>query len=267
VWRAQRLAYLGWITLSETAIPVLFLAIAGAFLLIRSGRWRSPAVQMSAFFLACFLVAILFSAHGVPPDPERYVTSREAHIPIVLVTLLAAAGLMRQRRTVTVIVSSLGVLIGIYAAAQFVSEQTSRPEIRLGYELARYLDQNVSNTDRALILARPIDNQTMNLYFNELRRSGGEQAVSAGRRALATVETSPLDYQRTLIHSSLGKSRLNSSPEPGYSYCWIAVWSDFVPTDARAPGWLQITSSQPAAVLKAGDRFVAIYHFAKPVVL
>jgi type IV secretory pathway TrbD component len=266
-WRVQRLAYLGWITLSETAIPALFLAVAGAIFLIRSRRWREPGVQAGAIFLGCFFVAILFSAHGVSPDPERYVTSREAHIPIVAVTLLAALGLMRQSGAVAAALGGLGVLLGTYGAFQFVAHETSRPEVRLGYELARYLDRNVSGADRALILAQPIDAEAMNMYFNKLRQAGGEPAVRAGKKALANVETSPLDYQRTLIHSVLGKSRLNSSPEPGYSYHWVAVWSDFAPGKARSPGWLQISSSQPAAVLKVRDRFVSVYYVPKPVAL
>ena len=196
VWRLQRLAYLSWITLSQTAIPVLLLAFAGVLFLSRSGRWRSPGVQMGALFLACFLAAILFSAHGMPPDPERYITSREAHIPIVMVTLLAAVGLMRQSRAISAALGALGVLIGVYVAFQFVSHETSRPEVRLGYELARYLDRNVSGADRALVLARPIDAQTMNMYFNELRQSGGEQAVQAGRGR------SPTSKPRRLIISA-----------------------------------------------------------------
>jgi type IV secretory pathway TrbD component len=267
IWRAQRIAYLGWITLTETAIPVLFLAVIGAALLIRRGWWRAPGVQAGLIAFFCFLIAILFSAHGVSPDPERYVTSREAHIPILAVTLLAALGLMRQSRAVAAALGGLGVLLGAYGAFQFVAHETSRPEVRLGYELARYLDQNVSGSDHALIFAKPIDPEAMNMYFNKLRQAGGEQAVRAGRKALENVETSPLDYQRTLIHSSLGKLRLNCSPEPGYSYRWVAVWSDFAPEDARSRGWLQISSSQPAAVLKVGDRFVAIYHFPEPVAM
>lgn len=267
IWRLQRIAYLGWITLTETAIPVLFLAAVGAVLLIRRGWWRIPAVQAGVIAFSCFLIAILFSAHGVSPDTERYVTSREAHIPILVVTLLAALGLKPQSRTVAAALGGLGVLLGAYSAYQFVAHETSRPEVRLGYELARYLDQNVSGSDHALILAKPIDADAMNMYFNKLRQAGGERAVEAGRKALANVETSPLDYQRTLIHSSLGKVRLNSSPEPGYLYRWVAVWSDFVPVNARSRGWLQISSSQPAAVLKVRDRFVAVYHFEQPVAL
>lgn len=265
IWRLQRLAYLGWITVTETTIPALFLAVVGAVILIRRDWWRVPAVQVGLISLCLFLVAILFSAHGMPPDPERYVTSREAHIPILVISLLAALGLMRQSRAAAAALGTLGVVAGSYAAYHFVLQETSRPETRLGYELARYLDQNLSNVDRALVLAKPIDIDVMNLYFNKLRQQGGERAVEAGRRALANVETSPLDYQRTLIHSSLGKLRLNYSAEPGCPYHWVAVWSDFVPENARSRGWLEISSSQPAAVLKVLDRFVKIYYFPNPI--
>jgi hypothetical protein len=267
IWRLQRLAYLGWITVSQTAIPVLFLGLVGAIVLIQNRWWRIPAVQVGVISFCSFLIAILFSAHGVSPDPERYVTSREAHIPILVVSLLAALGLMRQTRAVAAVLAVVGVLAGTYASYHFVLRETSRPEIRLGYELAVYFNQNVSPADRALVLAKPIDGQAMNMYFDKLRQSGGESAVEAGRRALANVETSPLDYQRTLIHSSLGKLRLNYSPEPGCSYRWVAVWSDFVPENARSRSWLEISSSQPAAVLKVLDRFVKIYYFPEAVTL
>lgn len=265
IWRLQRLVYLGWITLSETAIPALFLAVAGAVVLIRKRWWRIPSVQVGLISFSSFLVAILFSAHGVSPDRERYVTSREAHIPILVVSLLAALGLMRQSRAVAAGLGAIGVVAGAYASYHFVLRETSRPEIRLGYELAVYFDQNVSPADRALVLAKPIDSDAMKMYFDKLRQTGGERAVEAGRRALANVETSPLDYQRTLIHSSLGKVRMNYLPEPGCSYHWVAVWSDFVPENARSRGWLEISSSQPAAILKVLDKFVKIYYFPNAV--
>jgi hypothetical protein len=44
-----------------------------------------------------FLVSVLLSAHGVMPDPERYVTPREAYIPIYFVLLFATWALQKGR--------------------------------------------------------------------------------------------------------------------------------------------------------------------------
>jgi hypothetical protein len=265
--RLQRLAYLGFITARESTIPTLLLAIAGAIFLIRTGKWREQRIQLWTITLCCFLAAILFSAHGVPPDPERYVTSREAHMPLAAMTLLAALGLARQRRGLASLLACSGVLLGLYGAVRFVVKETSRPDVRLGYELARYLDRNVANNESVLVLARPIDDETLGMYFNELRRVGGEQAVRDGRQVLATVDTSPLDYQRTVIHSRLARNHLQSSYTAGSQFRWVAVWSDFTPRDAGSAYWLRIILSQPVAVLRVGARSVAVYHFPQQATL
>src|SRR4030095_11422062 len=57
---------------------------------------RTPKQNQShatlAFFTILFLGALIFSAHGIKPDPLRFVTEREAYVPIALLILYAGVG-------------------------------------------------------------------------------------------------------------------------------------------------------------------------------
>src|SRR5262249_23922725 len=142
-WRFERWAFLAWMTVRYTPIPTLLLASVGAVLMITRGIRRERSFQLVSAFFLLFLISILFSAHGDQPDPERYVTSRETHIPIALLTLLAAAGFgFPVDKRIALTIWAAGVLLGIYGSYSYVKHETSRPEVRLGYELARYLDRN-----------------------------------------------------------------------------------------------------------------------------
>jgi hypothetical protein len=180
-WRLQRLVYLGWITGKETAIPTLLLAFLGAAIVVRQQKWRDRRFLLGGAFLLLFSVAVLFSAHGDSPDPERYVSSREAHIPITAVTFLAAFALAQPTR-VNLRLAGLGVVLGIYGAFHFVDHETSRPEIRLGYELARYIDKNVQSQDYVMVLAKPIASDSLNLYFNKVRELSGQPGLREAQK-------------------------------------------------------------------------------------
>src|SRR5258708_9735529 len=96
--RLQRYVYLGWIAVKNTQITVLLLALVGVWRLYRNRilmDWRL-AVQFA--FVALFLISRPFSAHGVLPDPERYVTAREAAIPIYFVILISVLGFAQSPR-------------------------------------------------------------------------------------------------------------------------------------------------------------------------
>lgn len=258
-WRLQRLVYLGWITVKNTPILALLLAFAGAASMFAQGAFRNPRVRVFSAFLLVFLAAILFSAHGESPNPERYVTMREAHIPIAAVVLLAAFALQRYGRA-AVAIGALSVLLGAYGSFRFVERETSKPEVRLGYEVARYLDRNVRPGESALVMAKPIPPSDVQMYFSKVRQIGGEAALRAAEKIVAGMDTSPLDYQRTRIHSDLAKEQLRPFPELPSNIKWIAVWSDFTAPDARSAEWARLAFSHPAAVLKWGPRSVALYH-------
>ncbi|MBZ5726887.1 MAG: glycosyltransferase family 39 protein [Acidobacteriia bacterium] len=264
-WRLERLAYLGWITATNTAIPALLLAAAGAAAMLTRGAWRDRRLWIIGAFLALFSGALLFSAHGLMPDPATRVTSREAHIPIMAVTLLAAFAFPRYRRA-SLALGVLGVLLGIYGSFRWIAHETSRPEIRLGSELARYLDRHVRPQECVLVLAsRALVSASLQMYLDKARETGGEEGLRAAI-AISSENLSPIDYQRTLVHSRLGPDRLKPYPEspsgPLPAANWIAVWNDFVPADDRSAEWARLAVSHPAAVLRRGDRSVAVYRFA-----
>ena len=224
IWRLQRYAYVAWITLKFTPVPTLLLAGLGAWALWRTRsrldqRWR---VQLA--FLAVFLVALLFSAHGVAPDPERYVTSREAHIPMYLVLLVAAVGYgawnSPRLRGATL---AAAMVLGVWGAVRYVRSESSRPDIQLDYRIARYLDEHVGPSERVLIEAPLLPPDQVRLYLEKARATGGEEGLRAAERELAEITATPPDYQRIVVHSRIPRERLLAKP----SGCadWIVNWN------------------------------------------
>jgi hypothetical protein len=94
---------------------VLLLAGAGAWRLYRDRSSIGWRLWAQIAFVTLFTITVLFSAHGVPPDPERYVTSREAHLLIYFILLVAALGLVQLPRWGPAMVG-LGVVLGIGGA-------------------------------------------------------------------------------------------------------------------------------------------------------
>jgi hypothetical protein len=227
--RFFRWSYLGAYTIRETPIPVLLLAGVGLT------RWRDRRLLLLAVYLCLFAVAILFSAHGDFPDPERYVTTREIHIPVALLTLLAAIGCARFPRA-AIPVAALGVALGVWGSIAYTRHETARPEMLLGYELARYLDANVQPGEQVLIVAQA---PNLDLYYRKVRETGG--------RALSSADFLPLDVQRTVIHlTRVQRDQIFAYPKLPAHADWVAVWSDFAPV------------ATPDARLRVQDRTVAI---------
>jgi len=222
LWRFQRYIYIGWITLKFTPIPTLLLAATGVWLLWRSRAkldWRW-SVQFA--FLAVFLVSLLFSAHGVAPDPERYVTSREAHIPMYVILLLAAAGYSFWPR-IGPIAAALSVALGIFGAFRYVQFETSKPDIQTDYRVARYLDEHVSEHERVLIEAPPLPPGQARLYLEKARATGGAEGYRAAEKELAEIAITPPDYQRVVAYSRIPRERL--LPRSDDCADWTVKWN------------------------------------------
>ncbi len=255
--RMMRWVYLGYITAKFTPIIVLVLAAAGLWyfpwkeLGAGIGKPQMDArfttlLAMLAFFIL-FTVAVLFSAHGVLPDPTRRIASREAHFWMAAVVFLAAIALehlTRYRSAVAII----AIAFGIWGAYQYVARENSDPRLELSYRLAKFFDRELQPGERALVLAPPWDRELFDFYLQRARETGGESRYQAAVRNLAeTADMSPPDYQRMLIHSRLDRSTLVDQA----SSCtqWVAVWSDF-------PGPASIGT--PVEVLRAKDLSVKI---------
>jgi hypothetical protein len=252
--RLYRLPFLAGHTLANATAATLALAAIGVYVIIRERRERDPRLRILAALLGLFAVAILFSAHGEPPDTNRYVTTREIHIPLVLVTLLAAIGCARFPRLAIPLVA-MGVALGAAGARRLVVRETSRPEIRLGYELAHYLDDRMRPGETVMILSPPLE---YGLYLRRLRETGGEKAVQAAQQVLAEVDTSPLDLQRTRVHSRFPWSQFVTYPRDKVD--WIAVWSTYVPQDERAARLAEEVRAHPDRVLTVGAASVHVRH-------
>ncbi|MGH9675268.1 MAG: glycosyltransferase family 39 protein [Bryobacteraceae bacterium] len=241
LWRLQRYAYLAWITLKNTPPPIIILVLCGAGLLARS---RPPGrLLLPAAFVSIFLISILFSAHGVAPDPERYVASREAVIPIAAAIFVAAATVARWPRWAMPL-CTIGLVWGIIDSHRFLLRDTGLPHVRLSYRLAQYLDKTLAPGEKAAILARAAPAEG---YLKKIERRSGAEGVRRAREMMAAMDTSPPEYQRTLIHSKLGpklgKERLLSRAHPSASI--VAVWSDYA---GPAPEGVEMTVLREGAV-------------------
>jgi len=281
--RFVRWAHLGWVTLRNSPLPALLLAALGTWVFLRRRLIRDPAWGMLAAFLALFLIAILFSAHGMGDRPDRFVTSREAHVLVVGITVLAALGLgalPRFRHAIT----ALSVGTGLWMADRFVHRATAEPYAALSYQVARYLHYHMAPGEQAVVLARGFDAATWLAKLEEVR---GPAAARYGLRSLRTLEMTPLDYQRILVQSGLGKDRLRSYATtsvgrfadddttrvsgdralPFQRPQWIVQWNDFAPAnDAEAVLAAEVRTRRPRQVFQQDTVWVRLYwlHEAVP---
>jgi len=247
--RLQRYIYLGWIAAKNTQIPVLLLAIAGIWRLYKdrvSMDWR---LLMQIAFVALFLISIPFSAHGVLPDPERYVTAREAVIPIYFVILMAVLGLVKWPRWTWALVAG-SVVLGAIGGHLYVWRETSKPDVQLSYRVAKYLDGKMPAGERALILSKPITEDMLQNYLQKAQQTGGEEGLRQARLELQQADMRGTDYARLVVHSRLAHERLLAPP----ATCgeWVAIWSDY-PEAAH-----ELAGAQPVDILRSGPLSVTI---------
>ncbi len=247
--RLQRYVYLGWIAVKNTQIPVLLLAMAGVWRLHRDRVLMDWRLFVQIGFVALFLISIPFSAHGVLPDPERYVTAREAAIPIYFVIFMSVLGLTKWPRWTWAIVA-VSVVLGAIGGHLYVWRETSKPDVQLSYRVATYLDGKMIAGERALILSKPITEDMLQSYLMKARQTGGEEGLRQARLELQQADMRGTDYQRLVVHSQLGRERLLAPP----AMCgeWEAVWSDY-PEAAR-----ELAGAQPVDVLRSGPLSVTI---------
>ena len=261
--RLLRYVYLGWITAKNTPIPVIVLALIGAIKLRLDARWK-----ILLAFIGLFLLSIPFSAHGESPNPERFVTSREATLFIAAGTMLAGLGISVRPR-IGLALASAGLLLGTYDAHRFIRRDTSQPRLQLSYHLAQRLDSRLGGGERAAILTAPIPRELVERYLAKVSNRAGEEGLRRASEILRSLDTSPPDYQRTVVHSRLGKQRLVSfassvapgSPEPQKMRVdWVAVWSDFQPGNAVEEQLYQsVRARPPVETLHAQSLSVSIY--------
>jgi hypothetical protein len=249
IWRLQRLLYLAWITTKFTQFPVLLLAVAGAWRMFKDRSSLDWRLWVPIGFLAAFLIAIPFSAHGVMPDPERYITSREAYFVMFIILLLASMELPSWGRWSHVAVA-LSMILGVAEAFWYVRGQVHLPEVQAAWQVARFLDQSVRPDQRVLLLTGPLDAEAAQLYLDKARKTGGEEGFRQARLELQAVASTPPEYQRTVAYLRLPRQHLLAAP----SGCaeWVVVWNDY--PDAAG----ELAGGEPVKVIHSGHKSVVI---------
>ena len=272
--RFYRYAYLGWITVKNTPIPVLLLALYGLFLFWKQRLFRDRRYQMLAAFVGLFLAAVLLSAHGERDQPERFVTAREAHILLAATVMAAGIGLQRMQRFRSAL-AAVCVIAGLWMAHRFVAKETVEPAFSLSYEVAHYLDDHVRAGEQVIVLARAIPEDMLARYLDKAEQSGGPAGRRKALDVLMDLDPAPSNYQRILVHSMLTKKQIRSvatlpsalvpqAHEEGRVLSikpdWLVVWSDFAPTNASeyflAEG---VKDKKPEQVFEKGGLQVSVY--------
>lgn len=272
--RFFRYVYLGWITVKNTPIPVLLLALFGGWVFWKRGLLGEQRYRMLASFLGLFLAGVLLSAHGERDQPERFVTAREAHVLLAATVLMAGIGVraVRRFRWTLVLVSSLA---GLWMAHGFVANETSQAPFALSYQAARYLDEHVGRGEQVIVLAQGVPEDLLARYLNKAEQAGGSDARDKALEVLLDLDTSPPNYQRILVHSRLGKGQLRSvaslpaalvtrngsvarttTGTPG----WVVLWSDFSATNEVEETLREkVAGKEPERVFERDALRVAIY--------
>jgi len=204
-----------WSAAGFTALAVMGIA---AMLADRKLR-NDPRLRWLLLFAALSLALLVFSGHGVAPDPARLVTEREAFVPLGILALCSGVGaaalaaqiqraLPRMGRAVAAAVVCVVAAAGLVRAQGRIAAANLEPELRTDYEVARHLQ---SRGAAAIVLARPLPSEEIDRYLRRAEELRGPEGRRAAERVLAGMETTPFDYQRVVVHSWLGKERVFSS--------------------------------------------------------
>lgn len=249
--RLWRWAYLGWITLQH-AWFILPVAALGVWRFVRRRRWTEASWQSLLLFAGLFAVAILLSAHGERDQPDRYVTAREAHLPIAFVCLLAGLGVSTLRRG-RLEITIAAVVLSLLSAQRFVASETAAPHVALAYRAAKLLNERMAPGETAVVLAKPVPADMLERFLDIAERQGGSRGRAEAQLTLLELHIEPPDYQRILVQTRFGRGRVLSlapgRPEPAApDPDWALLWWDFEP------------SSEQERAIRAGlepDRLVA----------
>ncbi len=164
-----------------------------------------------------------------------------------------------------------------------MATETSNPHLRLSYALAKWIDGNVSQGDQVVILTASLPDDASQRYLDDAERSGGAPGRRRALELLAELDPAPPDFQRTVVHSKLGRTQirhLSTIPLPQQDRApfsaemrrlygdrslhrpseWLAIWSDFRPTNEAETEFLDLIAiDQPVRTLRQGTLSVQIF--------
>ena len=241
-------------TLWWTESAVVLIALIGfVYSWIDSRRRQDVRFRVLLGMLALLMVVLIFSGHGIEPNPTRLVTEREAFLPVSILVLYAGIGgdllvkwigqIYRQNLLVlrAIPLFILIVLAGYSLDSGFhrIDTANADPDLKTDYEVARYLSEKHSG---GLVFAAPLPEGPMKDYLKSVERWSGPAGRIKAMQLLEQAETTPLDYQRVLVYSWMGKGRLISGDRlrgmdlrgiesflRDQAIGFIIVFSDFTP--------------------------------------
>jgi hypothetical protein len=235
-------------------------------------------------FLVLLLAALIFSAHGIEPNPIRLVTEREGYTPIGLLMLWAGIGansmalrfrMFRGQKSFSRLIPMTALIMvvaySLNTGIQRVALANEDPVLRTDYEVARFLARSQMP---ALVLAKPLPEDQVEYYLRRAGKAGGQEGRIRAQRLLSETETTPFDYQRVLVYSWMGKEkivsgdRLRGLDRAGVERFledreieYLVLFADFSPVreDERATLSLCAEGRSPVAEIKYGEKQARIY--------
>jgi hypothetical protein len=228
--RLWRIPYVSAMTLYHAGPIVGLLATLGLLTFWKASLWRKQEIRMIVAAAALLMFSLVFSAHGVEPDPQRFVTDREAHWFILFPFWAAALGLsdvkqrvrpkaetshpkrstaFRKLRTVIYYLALIvAVVWGTVQTDRYVKRLLADQNLILDYAVAQYLERNLPPGSKALVFAKPLPPDATQEYLDKVYFHGGAQALHVARRQLAEINSGPLDYSRIVVNTRLGKNQV-----------------------------------------------------------
>lgn len=208
--RLWRIPYVLGASLHHTTSVVALLALLGLVAWWRDPerRHKPPLVETLLLSAAFFLLALPLSAHGVQPDPDRYVTNREIHFLLPCWFLLAAAGLRWLLSRVAAAPAAGAALVFLvvfayegYATKRILDQSVNEGNLQLDLQLTWGIAARLGPDQSALIFARPFPPEETQHFLETVRRRQGEAGVQAAREMMARTNIWPMDYARIWVHA------------------------------------------------------------------
>ena len=293
--RLLRIPYIIAMALYHAGPIVGGLALLGLVTFWKRSLWAKPGIQMVILAAALLVVSLVFSAHGVEPNPQRYVTDREAHWLVLFAFWAAALGLSGLKESLVssaktslsktlTYPSNLGTVIhwlalvlvvvwGTFQTDRYIRRLLADQNLILDYAVAQHLEQNLSDGDVALVFAQPLPANSAQQYLDKVYSQGGTNALEIARQQLAELNSGPLDYSRIVVNTHVRKGQIvdgskltvNASDTPSFvsqnHVRLAAVFSNYPAQEVNTSNLLDYLKQRSAqqVTLKDRDLQVSIY--------
>jgi hypothetical protein len=227
--RLWRIPYVTTMTLVHAGPIVCVLAILGLLSFRKQSLLKNPGIQMVLSAAVLLMLSLVFSAHGVAPDPQRFVTDREAHWFVLFPFWAAALGLsdLKHRRiprtgtspskpeaaltwrsAIYYLALFLAVLGGVVQSDRYIKRLLIDQNLNLDYAVAQYLERNLPQGSKALVFAKPLPSEATQLYFDKVYSQEGAGALETARQQLAELNYGALDYCRIVVNTRRGRNQI-----------------------------------------------------------